>query len=272
MAIPWPVVPALAIELVLLLSLATPFWTRIPHAWLPAALIGTSFWSALAMPGAEHPWWMAAALSALPALWFVTVPRRRAWDTLLLISLAAVYVSPIFDNIYGSKWDIVGRAMWARTSIVAFLYIAREPGIGFGFWPRPEDWRIGAKYFGMLLPVVATLGIAIGALRLPAQPDVAQALLRGLGMFIGTLWFIALLEEFFFRGLLQRWYGLPVASVAFGLAHISFRFFPNWKHVLLAGCAGIFWGLAFREAKSVRAAMVSHALTNMTWVAVFGKL
>jgi membrane protease YdiL (CAAX protease family) len=40
-----------------------------------------------------------------------------------------------------------------------------------------------------------------------------------------------------------------------------YRAFPNWRFAVLATIAGLFYGLAFRQARSIRASMVTHALT-----------
>jgi hypothetical protein len=37
--------------------------------------------------------------------------------------------------------------------------------------------------------------------------------------------------------------------------------FPNWRFALLSAIAGLFYGHAFQEARSIRAAMVVHACT-----------
>jgi hypothetical protein len=84
---------------------------------------------------------------------------------------------------------------------------------------------------------------------------------------------VALREEFFFRGVLQEWLdsrtGLVVVSVAFGLVHLPYREFPNWRMAILATVAGLFYGRAYLGARSVRAAMVTHALVNTTWKVFF---
>jgi len=89
---------------------------------------------------------------------------------------------------------------------------------------------------------------------------------------------VALSEEFFFRGLLQRWIeewsGWPVvaigvASALFGLVHLGYRQFPNWQMAVLAGVMGVFYGLAYRTGGGVRAAMVAHALVVTTWKTFF---
>jgi membrane protease YdiL (CAAX protease family) len=66
----------------------------------------------------------------------------------------------------------------------------------------------------------------------------------------------------------NQWAGLIVTSLLFGAVHLSYRGFPNWRFALLAAVAGVFYGLAFRQASSIRASMVTHALT-ITTVRVF---
>jgi hypothetical protein len=93
------------------------------------------------------------------------------------------------------------------------------------------------------------------------------------------LWVTVLSEEFFFRGLLQQWIqkwtGKPVialalTSILFGLAHLMYPpGFPNWRMVALASVAGVFYGRAFQQGKSIRAAMVTHTLVNVTWRVFF---
>ena len=92
--------------------------------------------------------------------------------------------------------------------------------------------------------------------------------------FAGVLWVLAVAEEFFFRGLIQQLLsrllgsntaGLVFASVLFGLAHLGYREFPNWRFALVATLAGVFYGRAYLQAQSIRAAMVTHALVVTVW-------
>jgi len=92
--------------------------------------------------------------------------------------------------------------------------------------------------------------------------------------FWGILWVVSLAEEFFFRAFLQRVLargahsesvGLLAAALLFGLAHLPFRGFPNWRLAIVAAALGIFCGLSLLRARSVRASMVTHALVATTW-------
>lgn len=262
---------AFVVEAALLLALAWPGLKSWPRERVVGALAASSFLSYLiaTWPRASFPVIVVLALlGSFAALWLIAIPRSRWPDLALVAALAAVFVSPAFREIYGSgAGATLGRAMWIRSGIAAFLLVGREPGIGFGFWPSREEWLIGLRYFGLFLLPGLGLGWALGYLGAPQVRPI-----EGLGMFFGSLWFVALAEEFFFRGLLQRWIGLPAASALFGLAHLGFRHFPNWRHVAITAVLGVFCGLAYRRAGSIRAAMVTHSLVNAMWVGLLGKV
>jgi membrane protease YdiL (CAAX protease family) len=57
--------------------------------------------------------------------------------------------------------------------------------------------------------------------------------------------------------------------VLFGLAHLGFRQFPNWRFAVVAGVAGVFYGLAYRRGGGIRSAMVAHAFTVTAWKTLF---
>jgi membrane protease YdiL (CAAX protease family) len=268
---PLPLVLAFAVEAALFVSLAWPRLRDWPRERVVAALATGAFVSYLIATWPRASFTsvlLLAALGVFPSLWLVAMPRRKWSDLTLVAVLAAVFLSPSFREIYGTGAGVtLGRAMWIRSGIAAFLLVAREPGVGFGFWPSREEWLIGLRYFGLFLAPGLGLGWTLGYLGAPEFRP-----LQGIGMFFGSLWFVALSEEFFFRGLLQRWIGLPAASALFGLAHLGFREFPNWRHVAITVLLGVFCGLAYRRAGSIRAAMVTHSLVNAMWVGLLGKL
>jgi hypothetical protein len=57
--------------------------------------------------------------------------------------------------------------------------------------------------------------------------------------------------------------------VLFGLTHLTFHAFPNWRFAMMAAVAGVFYGRAYLNARSVKAAMVTHALVNTAWRVFF---
>jgi Predicted protease of the Abi (CAAX) family len=95
---------------------------------------------------------------------------------------------------------------------------------------------------------------------------------------IGILFFTAWPEEFLFRGLLQNLLsqagnsetvGWVATSVLFGLSHITNLHFPNWKYVLLASIAGLFYGWTWRKTGSIFASALVHAGVDILWHFLF---
>jgi membrane protease YdiL (CAAX protease family) len=219
------------------------------------------------------------AIALVVSFWYVLLPRQRAADLGLLAFASALLLSKLFKKIYvppvpDLELQILGQLLLIRLAATSILLVRGVHDTGYGFLPTRRDWKIGFLHFLLFLPVGILLGWAIGIV----TPDVRGiAIWKVLGTFIGILWVVALSEEFFFRGLMQdwlaKWTGRPAialaaASVLFGLAHIGFRFFPNWKFALLAAVAGLFYGRAYSQAGSIRASMVAHALTVTTWRAL----
>jgi membrane protease YdiL (CAAX protease family) len=220
-----------------------------------------------------------AALAALVSFWYVALPRR-AVSTLAFVALVAgVLLAGVFPAIYGTplpqlKVGILGELMWTRLAVMGVLSMARIEVRGFGFLPARQDWAAGCANFALFLPVGAWLGWMLKLSQFHVRPGgwwqtAASAALT----FLGMLWVVALREEFFFRGLLQEWFdsrrGLVAVSVVFGLVHLPFRGFPNWRFAILAAVAGLFYGRAYLGGRSVRAAMVAHALVNTAWKVFF---
>jgi membrane protease YdiL (CAAX protease family) len=256
--------PSAAIATVLTLAAVAPYCAA-------SLALGSFRWESLG--------WIAA-LAAAASFWYVLLPRRPASDILFLFLMALVTLTKVFHRFYLSPHpklplETLGQLMWIRTGAFALLSVRQVKGVGFGFWPAEREWKIGAAYYALFVPVAAALAWAIGFAR-PHAPalDWERATLLAAGTFFGVLWVVALGEEFFFRGLLQQWItawlsseasGLLAASILFGCVHLWFRAFPNWRFAALAAVAGLFYGLAFRQARSIRASMVTHALTVTTW-------
>jgi membrane protease YdiL (CAAX protease family) len=242
-----------------------------PYA-LAAGVVGSFSWLHL---GA------LAVLAAVLAFWYIVLPHNPLSDVGLLAFAASVVLLKVFPQVYarpheGLALEALGTAMWIRTGLFSILSVRRVKNIGFGFWPEPREWMIGALYFLGLLVVAAPLGWAIDFTR-PEMPSTNEWASLPL-TFFGTLWVLALGEELFFRGLLQQWMcewlrndwaGLIVTSLLFGSLHVFKDPFPNWRFAALAALAGVFYGLAFRQGKGIRASMVTHALTVTTWKTFF---
>jgi uncharacterized protein len=237
--------------------------------------LGSFHWTALVQ---------LTVLAGVAAFWYVWMRPSAVVDVLFLALIAAVFVTKIFAGIYTHPvphlpLEILGRLMWIRVGIMAVLSLRRIENIRFGFVPNSGEWRIGIQQFLYFAPVGA---LAAYLLRIAHFHPIALVWwkfpLYVLGTFLAVLWVLALAEEFFFRGFLQQLLarglhseiaGLLATSVLFGMAHLSFRHFPNWQFAAIAALAGLFYGLAYLRARSVRACMVTHALVVTTWRVFF---
>ena len=220
------------------------------------------------------------AVVLVAAFWYVWLEAGLGSDIVFLAFVGAVYLSKSFDRGYGHPaphvaLGILGQLMWIRLGLMAVLSLRGMGEIRFGFMPLKQEWRVGVQFYLLFLPVAAALAYLLKIIHYqPRQLDWWKFLLLLIGTFLAFLWVVALAEEFFFRAFLQVLLakrlgsdtaGLIVASVLFGLAHLWFRSFPNWRFAIAGAVTGVFYGLAFLKAGSIRASMVTHALVVTTW-------
>jgi membrane protease YdiL (CAAX protease family) len=162
-----------------------------------------------------------------------------------------------------------------NVALAAFLLLRRLDGIGYTIEWGPGFSFAVAFSFIVFAVIAIPLGEGIGFIHF----DPSMARLRSLPLAaLGILFFTAWPEELLFRGLLQNLLartlrsptaGLFAASVVFGFAHINNGPFPNWRYVLLATIAGIFYGRAWMKTGSIFASCLVHALVDITWHTLF---
>jgi len=116
------------------------------------------------------------------------------------------------------------------------------------------------------------LGLAIGFSHLHNEwHGIAK-----LAMSLASIFFlIAILEETYFRGwwqnLLERRVGpnsaLFVTALLFGLSHFNKgTTLFNWRYVLLATLAGIFYGRVWRSEHRIFASAITHTCVDTIWL------
>ena len=219
-------------------------------------------------------------IAAAGALWFLVLPRSPVTDLAYIALSAALVLGGVFGRLYPDTHpkvplEFIGEVMWIRTGVIGVLLFRRMDGVEAGLVPSRREWAVGFYNYLWFVPLGIALALSTDFARpRPLPTDWPRFLLNAAAVFAGMLWFVAFREEFFFRGLLQQWLsgwlrsdlrGLLLASVLFGLVHLPFGQFPNWRFVLLATVAGFFYGRAFQQGRGIRAAMVTHALVNTTW-------
>jgi membrane protease YdiL (CAAX protease family) len=198
--------------------------------------------------------------------------QRGNWrDALILLTLGLAVDLRWFDLAWPSGLRGLNNLLLLDAGLYGFLAIRHLDGTGFDFHLRLSDWRTGLRELLFFAPAVLALGFALGFLHPHSNlPPLGKAILSWAGIFV----FVAVLEELFFRAwvqnLLERRVGrraaLIVASVLFGLSHFNKRSAHfNWRYVLLATIAGIFYGRAWRENRRVPASVITHTCVDWLW-------
>ncbi len=231
---------------------------------------------------------IGAAYAVFPALLVATSAGRApgTWEdyaAVLIIWLPVefrwMYRLFPYPGPHGSAaWPLTHTLtilMALSTGIAAFVLLRRMDGIGYAV-----DWKRG--YFLNIVThflIFAAIAIPLGMKMHFLAYDPSASRLRSLPIAIlGILFFTAWPEEFLFRGLLQnllsrtfknQWAGLVVAAIIFGFSHILHAPFPNWKYVLLATIAGLFYGHIWIKTGSLFPAAIVHALVDISWHVLF---
>lgn len=228
-------------------------------------------------------WEWFAVYTLLPVVmaWLLTRaaeadPEQRGnWrDALILLTLGLTVDLRWLDVAWPAGLRGLGNLLLVDAGLYGFLGIRQLSGTGFNFHLRWSDWKAGLRELGFFAPAVILLGLALGFIHPHGNaPALWKAILSWVGIFV----FVAVPEELFFRAwvqnLLERRVGrgaaLVIASILFGLSHFNKRNFGgghfNWRYVLLASIAGIFYGRAWREQRRVPASTITHASVDWIW-------
>ena len=176
-----------------------------------------------------------------------------------------------FEGAWPAHLSIFNKVLLLDTGIYGFVILRQLDGTGFDLRLRVADAASGLRELGLYTPIALALGLGLGFLHAHAVwPRLASIA----GAWLFTFFFIAVPEELFFRGwlqnLLERRMGrrpaLFLAAALFGLAHFNKRAVHfNWRYVLLAAVAGIFYGRAWSRQRRVGASAVTHASVDAIW-------
>jgi uncharacterized protein len=198
--------------------------------------------------------------------------QRGNWrDFLVLATLGLAVDLRWFEHLWPPHLAIFNKILLLDAGIYAFLMLRGLRGVGFDLRLKLRDAGIGLRELAFYTPIALVLGLSLGFLHLHAAwPTPA----RIAGAWLFTFFFIAVPEELFFRGWLQnllegrvgRMGALCITAALFGLSHFNKRAVHfNWRYVLLAALAGIFYGRAWRSERRVGASAITHACVDTIW-------
>jgi membrane protease YdiL (CAAX protease family) len=202
----------------------------------------------------------------------VDAAQRGNWrDLLVLVVLGLAVDLRWFEAAWPAHLAVFNKILLLDAGIHGFVLIRQLDGTGFDLRLRLKDLGIGLREAAIYTPIALALGLSLGFLHLhggwPGIGPIAFA-------WFFTFFFIAVPEELFFRGWLQnllekrlgRYGALFLTACLFGLAHFNKQTTNfNWRYVLLAALAGIFYGRAWRAGRRVGASAVTHATVDAIW-------
>jgi uncharacterized protein len=219
------------------------------YALLPVAVAGL-LWQAMRADAGQHGNWR---------------------DFLDLTTLGLAVDLRWFEGAWPAHLAIFNKMLLLDLGIYGFIALRQLDGVGFDLRLRLRDVGIGLREVAIYTPLALALGLGLGFLHLhPEWPGLARIATA----WVFTFFFIAVPEELFFRGWLQnllerrmgRLPALLLTAALFGLSHFNKRaVFFNWRYVLLAAVAGVFYGRAWRQERRVGASAITHATVDAIW-------
>ena len=239
---------------------------------IPYALVALS-------TGTFHWYWLTLYALLPVAIAAILVQARRVdpeqhgnWrDYLVMVTLGLAVDLRWFERAWPPHLAVFNKVLLLDAGIYGLLMLRQLNGVGFDLRLRWRDLGIGLREFLFYAPIAIVLGLSLGFLHMHA---LWPSPLQFSGAFLFTFFFIAVPEELFFRGWLQnllerrlgRYPALMLTAVLFGLSHWNKRTTNfNWQYVLLAAIAGVFYGRAWRQERSVGASALTHATVDTVW-------
>ena len=223
-------------------------WLAV-YLLLPVAVAAMLAWAACVDPEQSGDW--------------------REFVVLLVLGLAVDL--RWFEPAWPRGMAVFNKIVLLDAGIWGFGAVRRLKGVGFDLRLQWRDVRVGLREFLFYAPAAIALGLALGFLHAHARWPQGWRLV---GALVFTFFFIAVPEELFFRGWMQnllerrvgRGWALAVTAVVFGLSHFNKRAVHfNWRYVVLAAIAGVFYGRAWRQERRVGASAVTHTLVDTVW-------
>jgi uncharacterized protein len=194
------------------------------------------------------------------------------WRDFLVLAIIGLAVDlRWFERAWPAHMSVFNKVLLLDAGLYGFVLVRKLEGTGFDLKLRLRDLGIGLREAAFYTPIALALGLSLGFLHFHAGWPGSGAIA---GAWVFTFFFIAVPEELFFRGWLQnllerrigRYPALFLTAALFGLAHFNKRTaFFNWRYVLLAAIAGVFYGRAWRRYRRVGASAVTHATVDALW-------
>ena len=222
-------------------------------------------------------WAYALAFAVIPVCYaavFEIAPleQKFAWrDFAILLSLVLI----LELRLLSGAWPYPGlgslpKLYLADVALYAYLVNRGIHGTGYSFVPTRTAFLVGIREWLFFAPIGIGLGLVLGFIHFFPRSHSFVDIVSGL---LVTFLLTAVPEELFFRGILQNLLeprigtrsALVGTALLFGLSHFHKGAVFNWRYVLLAALAGIFYGRVWRERRELLASSTTHTLVDAVW-------
>ena len=252
---------------------------RVKSPWISVllpALLSVPY-VLFAVPSGNLRWEFMAITLGFPILLasllqFSVLGPKLGWPDLVVLALIAA--AHMLKWLAGA-WPYAGLASLPKLYLIdlaLYLYLVVRPleGMGYSLVPSAASFGLGLRELCYFLPFGLGLGFALHFIHFHRH---MPATLTAAGAVVITFLLVAIPEEIFFRSILQnlletrlgRTRSLLLASLLFGLGHFNKGSAFNWRYVILAAIAGVFYGRAWRAQRQVLASAVTHTAVDVIW-------
>ena len=249
------------------------------RALAPAAL-GVPY-LLFAIPSHEFQFRYALILTLLPVVLSALLelaPRlqKLLWQDVIVLLVLALTLEL---RLLSGAWPHAGlgslpKLYLADVALYLYLVVRGIEGMGYSFQPQVSALRIGLREFLFYAPFALLFGLLTHFIRFSPR---VHSLWHIVAAVLITFLLTAAPEEIFFRGILQNLLepiagkggALATSSLLFGLAHFHKGAMFNWRYVIMAAVAGVFYGRAWRAKRQLLASCVTHTTVDVVWSLFF---
>lgn len=214
---------------------------------------------------------IAIGLAALFELLPPTVKALTWQDAVALLALGL----PVEFGWLRPAWPQSGLGSMPKLLLVdaglyAFLVVRGLEGVGYDFRLRLRDLAAGFREWAFFAPFGIGVGLVLHFIFFHGWAASGWTVAAG---WLVTFFFVAVPEEFYFRGLLQnlleprlgRQRALMLTAAIFGLSHFNKPLPFAWRYVLLATIAGVFYGRAWLQRRRLASSAITHTAVDVVW-------
>jgi len=213
------------------------------------------------------------------------LPKLTIWDMLFVLAIWVPIDFRLIQQVW--HWPLAqGAAAYLNTTgvcltVILAVGIRQLDGVGYDFSLKITDWRNMNINLTLASIFVLPAGFLLNFLR---WEPVDINILNIIGTFGGIMLAVAIPEELFFRGIIQNLLSksirnqnlaLVLASIIFGIGHFNNAAYPggpipDWRYILFASIAGLFYGRCYIQAgQRILPAALIHTVMDTMWIHLF---